>query len=393
MTTANSRLAYLFSCIGHFYFHMFTMFYFVIVVTLEVEWNRPYHELIGLWTLGSLLVGLAALPAGRLGDKWSAPGMMVVFFIGMGAASIFCAMVSGPTALMAGLAGLGLFGAIYHPIGIPWIIRGAKGRTGKLLAVNGAFGSIGTAAAALIVGLLIDGFGWRAAFLVPGIVCLATGIAMLWLWRTGRIADAGPGEEEEEKGGRADMLRAFVILLAAMFLGGIVYHGAAAAIPKLFAERLVDFAGGGALRVGLLVSIVYAAGAVMQLAGGHLADRYPLKTVYLLHWACVAVFLVGVAQASGIGLIGATMLAVMFNLSQIPAQSMMLARCTPARHHGLAFGAQFVLMFCAAPLSIQIIAWVRAETGSFEWLFLGFAAVAAVIVCIGLMLPRSAVSR
>ena len=70
---------------------MFTAFYFVIVLALEKDWQMPYHELLELWTLGALLVGVAALPAGWLGDKWSPSGMMVVFFIGMGA----CSMAAG----------------------------------------------------------------------------------------------------------------------------------------------------------------------------------------------------------------------------------------------------------------------------------------------------------
>ena len=55
---------FFFSCVGHAYIHMFTAFYFVIVLALEKDWQMPFHELIELWTLGALLVGVAALPAG-----------------------------------------------------------------------------------------------------------------------------------------------------------------------------------------------------------------------------------------------------------------------------------------------------------------------------------------
>ena len=43
---------------------LFTAFYFVIALSLEADWGLPNHELVKLWALGSLLVGLAALPAG-----------------------------------------------------------------------------------------------------------------------------------------------------------------------------------------------------------------------------------------------------------------------------------------------------------------------------------------
>ena len=96
MPNLSQRLSLTFSCIGHVYIHLFTAFYFVIVLSLETAWDLPYHELIELWTIGALLVGVAALPAGWLGDHWSARGMMVVFFLGMGAASVFCAFADGP---------------------------------------------------------------------------------------------------------------------------------------------------------------------------------------------------------------------------------------------------------------------------------------------------------
>ena len=78
MPGASARLSLVFSCLGHTYMHVFTAFYFVIVLALEADWGLPYHELIGLWTLGALLVGLGALPAGWLADRWSTSGMMTI---------------------------------------------------------------------------------------------------------------------------------------------------------------------------------------------------------------------------------------------------------------------------------------------------------------------------
>ena len=58
MAQGSARLPLVFSCLGHAYMHLFTAFYFVIVLALEDAWTLPYHELIELWTLGALLVGL-----------------------------------------------------------------------------------------------------------------------------------------------------------------------------------------------------------------------------------------------------------------------------------------------------------------------------------------------
>ncbi len=93
MSTQMSRTTIVFSSLGHLYIHLCTAFFFVIVLSLESVWQRPYHELIELWTLGSLMVGVVALPAGMLSDKVGAARMMVAFFLGMGG----CAIAAGFT--------------------------------------------------------------------------------------------------------------------------------------------------------------------------------------------------------------------------------------------------------------------------------------------------------
>jgi MFS family permease len=408
MNRISARLALIFSSLGHFYFHMFTAFYAVIVLRLEIDWGVAYDDLLGLWWVGSALIGLAALPAGRLGDIWSVPGMMVIYFIGMGAAAIVCGLVSAPPSLMVGLAGIGLFGAIYHPIGIPWMIRNAPVNLGKILAVNGIFGSLGSAGAGLIAGILIDVSGWRAAFIVPGVVAMATGLAMLWFLVRGEFREASGADVAHKPAGQAGTVRIFAILLIAMFTGGLIYHGTQNALPKLFEVRVMDlfvpwvtanlgsWAGGllgGASGVGLLVAAVYTGGGLTQLVGGFLADRYPLKTIYVCGWMIEMILLTVLAGTSGLGFIGIAMLAVMMNLAQLPAENMLLARFTPERHHGLAFGVKFVLAFGAAPVAILLLSKVWAATGDFEYLFLGFGAVALLIATLAMLLPRTELGR
>jgi len=408
MNRVSARLALIFSSLGHFYFHMFTACYAVIVLRLEIDWGVAYDDLLGLWWIGSALIGLAALPAGRLGDIWSVPGMMVIYFIGMGAAAIVCGLVSAPPSLMIGLAGIGLFGAIYHPIGIPWMIRNAPVNLGKILAVNGIFGSLGSAGAGLIAGILIDVSGWRAAFIVPGVVAMATGLAMLWFLIRGEFREASGADVARKPAGQAGTVRIFAILLIAMFTAGLIYHGTQNALPKLFEVRVMDlfvpwvtanlggWAGGllgGASGVGLLVAAVYTGGGTTQLIGGFLADRYSLKTIYVCGWMMEMVLLTVLAGTSGLGFIGIAMLAVMINLALLPTENMLLARFTPERHHGLAFGVKFVLAFGAAPVAILLLSKVWAATGDFEYLFLGFGAVALLIATLAMLLPRTDLAR
>ncbi len=366
--------------------HMFTAFYFVVVLALEDVWSLPYHELIELWTLGALLVGLGAIPAGWLADRWSSTGMMVVYFIGMGLSGIVCGLMDRPQALLFGLAAIGLFASIYHPVGIAWLVRSAKNR-GTALGFNGIFGSLGVAFAGLTAGALIDAFGWRAAYIVPGAVVLLTGLALLVCVMLGLIEENKTDRHVEPPPSRHDMLRVYLILVLTMLAMGLIFQATQVAMPKLFDIRLGDLAGQGTLGIGALVAGVYVAGGFMQVIGGRLADRYPLKPIYVIAWFCQLPVLLAMAAFSGLPLIGVAVLAVVLTAAAVPAENVMLARYTPQRHRSLAFGFKFVLSFAAAPLAIKLVALIQERTAEFTWLFLILTGIAVVAALAAVFLP------
>ena len=350
----SNRLTLIFSSIGHFLVHMMMAFFFVIVLALETEWQRPYHELIELWTLGAFLVGLCALPSGWLADRWSAPGMMAVMFFGMGLACFGCATSDSPETMLVGLAFLGAFASIYHPVGVPWIVRNSKA-SGKALGVNGIFGGFGMAASGIVTGLLIDWMGWRAAFVVPGLVSIGAGMALAYSLRGGNVVDSTVVSRNEGARGDSGVLRGVVTLLFTMFSLGFVYQASQASLPKLFDLRLGDWVGTGTMGVGLIVSLVYAVAAVTQLLGGHLADRYPLKNVYLFGLGLQAPVLFMVSTASGLPLIASATLALMLSTASLPAENMLLIHYSPRRHQSLVFGLKFVVALGTAPLAIAFV--------------------------------------
>ncbi len=386
---ARSHLSSLvFSSLGHLYIHFFTAFYFVIVLAIEIDWQIEYHRLIELWTIGAALVGAAALPAGWLADRYSSSAMMVVFFIGLGSSSIAAGLAAAPFAMMLSLCALGLFAAIYHPVGIPWLIRNAAVETrGRALAINGVFGNLGAAVAGLIAGALIDLAGWRAAFILPGVICAATGVALWRRIRTGEVGDRRSAETMEHAPSRAEMMRVFAILLFSMFLAGIIFHTTQTALPKLFAVRQRDLIGDSAFGVGILVAVVYGTAAVMQLGGGYLADRYPLKPIYIGAFVIQAPLLWLAATLAGVPLVIVAALMVMAAVAALPAENMLLARYAPRGRHGLVFGIKFVIAFGTAPLSVLLVASITERTASFYWVFTTLAILAAAVMLAAWMLP------
>jgi FSR family fosmidomycin resistance protein-like MFS transporter len=386
MQGQGSKWVLVFSSLGHAYMHMLTAFFFVLALALERSWSIPYHELVRLWTLGALLVGVAAIPAGWLADRWSAPGMLVVMFFGLGLACFGCAMSDSPSTLMVGLSFLGLFAAIYHPVGIPWLVRSVT-QGGKALGVNGIFGGLGVAFAGTVAGLLVDHLGWRAAFTVPGLACTGTGLLMAWAWRRGRFPEARRAEARVGNLDSGGFLKVAIVMMIGMFCLGFIYQACQAAFPKLFDLRLGSAVGEGTLGVGMLVTVVYGVSAVFQVIGGHLADRYSLKWIYLGGFALQVPMLFALSQVSGISLVtGATLTVLVMTASQ-PAESMLLSRYSPAAYQGFAFGVKFVLAFGAAPLAISLVSWLFAGPGGGARVFVVLAAFSLLGALAVAMLP------
>lgn len=315
--------------------------------------------------------------------------MMGIMFLGMGAACWICGLSATPEHMLFGLAALGVFAAIYHPVGIAWVVRCAEAR-GLALGINGIFGGVGIGLAGLITGALIDAYGWRAAFFVPGSVSTATGLALLYCLARGWVVDPAEDRTQEPPRSRGDMLRAFGILLITMFSMGFIFNATQTALPKVFDLRLSESLGEGVLGVGLVVTLVYILAAGMQVVGGWLADRYPLKPIYLGGWLFQVVMLAAISTALGLPLVLAAILSVMLSTAVLPAENMLLARFTPQRHRSLAFGVKFLLAFGVAPLAIWFVSWVKSTTGDFTFLFLALAAVSALGLIASILLPGEA---
>jgi MFS family permease len=386
MDPRSATLALTFSSIGHFFAHLLMLLYPTVLLVLEGRWGMSYGDLLSLSLGGFVLFGLGALPAGWLGDRWSAEGMMVIFFIGTGAATIVTGLADTPVVLALGLAAIGLFGSIYHPVGTAWLVRNAANR-GRALGVNGIAGSVGLGAAALIAGALAQIIGWRAAFIVPGALCAITGMVLLCSVRGGSVAAARADRRPEPEASRNDVVRTFVVLSFTMLADGTISQAIPVALPKVFAAGLTGLTDGGTLDAGGFVSLVFLFAATAQLVGGWLADRFMMKAVYILAWVAQVPLFIIAAQARDVPLLGAMMAVNYLAVLSVPAENALLARYTPARWRATAYGAKFLLALGVSTIGIKLVAVIYDGTGGFAPLWLTLAGCAAFVAVAGLFLP------
>ncbi len=392
-----SRLHFLFVNIGHFLDHFFMLvFATVAALTLATQWGMSYGELIPYATPGFIAFGMFALPAGWLADKWSRHAMMALFFIGIGACSILTALATTPLHMGIALFSMGFFAAIYHPVAIPLVIEGTTGgKTGMPIAVNGVFGNLGVASAALITGFMIDNAGWREAFVWPGIFSIILGLVYIWLMTKMPQTAKAPARKKSSKTTRSyqgvPLIRIFAIILMTTALGGIIFQSTTFALPKVFDERL-DALALSATLVGLYAFLVFALAALAQLVVGYLLDRHSARSVFIGVAALQATFF---AIMPGLTDWAALIVAVAFMLAvfgQIPINDVLVGRLTTSEWRSRVFACRYIVTFSALAASIPMIAWIHANWG-FDRLFMLLAVVALCILLAVLMLPRAIPAR
>jgi MFS family permease len=382
----SARLALVFSCVGHSFSHLLMLLYPTVVLSLEVAWDLPFDQLIALMLIGQILFGAMAVPAGWLGDRWSAPGMMVVFFIGTGGACVMTGFADTPFEIGLGIGVMGLFAAIYHPVGIAWVTRNPENR-GKALGINGVFGALGTAGGAAVAGTLATVLDWRWAFYVPGAICVLVGFGLLACLMLGLLVDqretarSAPAESS-----RGDMLRAVLVLMFTIALSGMIYQATSFAMPKLFDTRLNGWVETSAA-IGGLVSGIYVVSAAAQVLGGWLADRYDTRRVYAICWAVQVPFLILAAALVGPILLPVAAIMVLGNTTAVPAENSLFARYTPPAWRGTAFGVKFLVSLGVSAISVPLVGEMFRLSGDFANLLILLGVFAGTAFAIALLLP------
>lgn len=392
MKATDSILPQLFGNVAHTYTHLFTLMYATIVLALEAEWGLSYAELFAVSIPATVLLGIGALPAGWLGDKWGNTQMMAVFFFGLGGGAILTGFMNTPLGIGIGLAVMGLFASIYHPVGIPWLIRRAVNK-GRALGINGLFGSAGTGGAAIVSGFLVDYYGWRAAFFVPGAVALLTGVGFLVAVRLGIIPQGRAVEQPVSHSESADFRRVMLTLAVTVLCTGLIYQSTAFALPKLFSERLSAYSGGGILGIGGMVSVCYVASALTQLVAGELADRFRLKSIYIAAQFLQIPVIVTAFVLYNPALVLAAAMMVSLNVAGQPAENAILAKYTPDHWRGRVFGAKFILTFGVSTVGVTLIPVIYAISGNLQFVYLMLAGFAATAGIAAFNLPSEPVRR
>jgi MFS family permease len=340
--------------------HYVMLIFPTIVIGLEAVYARSYAELIALGTASFIAFGVFSLPAGWLADRWSRRNVMALFYAGCGLSLLAAGVAPNLVALACALFALGVFAAIYHPVGTPMLIEQASAR-GRSLAFNGVCGNLGAALAAGMTAALIAALGWRAAFLVPGVICVVTALVYLRL-----VPRKGPKAASRTTVAEVPLATWLAATIFGLFIvialcAGLVFNIVSIALPKIVDERL------GAdvplIWVGGLASAVFMCGAIAQIAVGRLVERFPPHILFAVIASLQFLGVLWAAQATGKWLILALAVSMAAIYAQVTVNDLVIARYTADAWRGRVYAVRYFLTFLVSGAAVSVIAILYGRGG------------------------------
>ena len=383
--TPTGRTASLLLNLAHALDHLFLLIFATAVSAIAADFGFARWEDLMPYSVGAFVMfGLGSLPAGKLGDSWGRRPMMLVFFFGLGASAVLASLTQNVWQLAAALTLLGTFTAIYHPVGIPMLVQGAK-RPGATIGINGLSGNLGIAAAALLTGFLVQAVGWRAAFAGPGVACIALGFVFARLVPAETEAPSRRSRPAAVSLSPAQLARVLVVMTVASATAGLLFNLSTNGNGQLLAERL-DGVVNDPATLGLLLAAVYAVASLAQVVVGRLLDRVPLKRLQLGIVLAQAPLLLAASVASGWWLYGALLGVMILIFGAIPFTDAVIVRYVDDRMRSRVAGLRLTLSLGFSSLAVWALGPVVKANG-FGVLLMAMAGISLCTAVALLALP------
>ncbi|MCC6198013.1 MAG: MFS transporter [Burkholderiales bacterium] len=366
--------------------HLVLLIFATAVGAIAVDFGfSRWEDLMPYATGAFVLFGLGSVPSGKLGDHWGRRAMMVVFFLGVGAACLLAAATRNAWQLAAALTLMGAFASIYHPVGIPMLVQHTS-RPGAVIGVNGLAGNLGIAAAAVMTGFLVKYFGWRMAFVVPGFLSFALG---LLFWRVVPREDAPPAKRAPKQSDlpRVELVRAVLILTITSTCGSLVFNFTTNGNGELFADRLRAVTADPAV-IGALLGVVYVVASFTQIVVGRAIDRYPLKRLFLGIVAAQIPLFGLAALLHGWAFYAVAIAFMAFVFGAIPFTDALIVRYVDDRMRSRVAGVRLAVAFGVSSLAVLLLGPLVKANG-FAFLLALMAAISAVAVVAITRLPQA----
>ncbi len=411
----------------HALIHSTELAYAALLLRIEAEFGTDLLLLGVLANVSAFAFGLGALPAGMLADRLGSVHVLRITLAGSAVAAMLVALSPSELALGVTLALLGITTGLYHPAGFALLAR-TRRRTHNV-ALHGVVGTLGIAAAPVLLSGIALATDWRLSYVALGVLAAVAFLYTLRLPRGGQLS-MGPGPDAPASPGSlapdaeaetpasplpgadpgtarppattARSLSRFwwlplAVIYVANVIQGFVYRGSITFIPTHIEEQISGAILGvdGAELAGALATVALLGGAVGWYVGGVLAERLPHYPLVIGAWVATIPLLLLISAIGGAPLIVVIFIFVVTNFAMAPALVSLIADFSPPGRMGASFGMMFFLSFGMGSFAATL-AGFTADRWGVDAVFLVLAVVSGggALLSVGLFyLTRGARRR
>ena len=392
MKHEEKRIVGLMGC-SHAVNHGYMLIFPAVLLLLQKEFSLGY---LGLGVIGSIMnftYGLGAFPGGLIYNRFGPKKLYLLCFLGSAIASILVAVSSSLTLFTAGLALLGVFSSVYHPMSNV-LISAKVEQYGRALGIHGAAGNIGVAGAPFMAGLIASYLGWRYAYLWFALSGIGLSLYALFVDMSSSKAGETPPPKNPAKTSLSRSLKIYfslplVLLYLANMMHSFCYQGAIIFLPAYLAKRTsfhllsLDTVAMG----GMLSAIVLFIGAFGQYGGGLLSQGSRLERNFLLISIILFPFILGMSFTADLPLLTAALVYFFFHFFLQPMSNALLVHYTASGMRGTAFGLFFSIAFGFASLASSFSGYIAQRFG-LHWVFMGLSSSILLLIVIAFLLQR-----
>ena len=309
-----------------------------------------YDEIIAYGAIGFLFVGAFAPLAAHLSDKISRSFLMIVYHFGIGLSSILAAAATNLWLFAVSLSLIGIFAAIYHPVGITMLLSKNK-NNGVRMGINGVFGNMGVAAAPI----------------EP----------------SGKINSKVNSSQPFAK----NWHRALSSIALSTLSAGFIFGAMTFIIPRYFETYLSNISTSVAV-TGLLAGIVYATASFAQIFVGKMIDKFSPKLILLIISVGQILFIYFSSILENWSLFFMTLFAMAFVFGQVPINDIILSRYIPDKKRAKILSIKYVLNLSAGASVLPICSLMMQNGFEMRQIFSMMSFMAVLILLAALLLPK-----
>lgn len=342
-----------------------------------------YALLGALISLVFLFYGWGSLPVGLMADRSQKKLMIALSMLLCGVSSIFIGLAHSLPLLGASLILLGLGASLYHPPGYAAMALYTSEMRGRYMGIQGLGGLVGMALSYITATSLGAIIGWRATFLLWGLIGVVTGLLDLLIIVEPESNPQEGGEGRREWISLSIGLRRLIIVFAIIILSGALWSG----VSSFLLAYVNEVKGVQLLLAGGLSTISYTVGSLAQIIGGELSDRKGRRIILLTGFAAYSLFLFALTKAPRslpIILLLLILLGFSFYITQSPINAL-LGDVSPRRTVGATYGFNFAVKYGIGSFTPALAGYLTARY-SMDYAFYLFALLSLAAFLLSLLI-------